>query len=46
MARLAKPADELVLQQIAGMVGGEGDAHEPYLACNAAARHSAQSTKI
>jgi hypothetical protein len=28
MALLAEPADELVLEEIAGMIGGECDAHE------------------
>src|SRR5579884_1342387 len=27
VAQLTKPADELVLEQIAGVVGGESDAH-------------------
>jgi len=27
VALLAKPANKLILEEIAGMVGGEGDAH-------------------
>jgi hypothetical protein len=29
MALLAQPPDELVLEEVSGMVGGEGDAHDP-----------------
>ena len=39
MSLLAEPMGELVLQEIAGMIGGEGDAHPGTLACHEAARH-------
>jgi hypothetical protein len=36
---LAQPADEFILELVTGMVGGEGDAHGAYLACNFRPRH-------
>jgi hypothetical protein len=39
MSLLAKPADELVLEKIAGMVGGECEAHGRLLAPQQRPRH-------
>jgi hypothetical protein len=39
MTMLTQPVGELVLEQITGMIGSEGDAHAAYLASNIAARH-------
>jgi hypothetical protein len=39
MTLVAQPTNEFVLEQVTGMIGGEGDAHARFLASNFAARH-------
>src|SRR5689334_11330683 len=40
---LAKPAHELVLKQVTGMISGKGDTHDQFLAANRARRHRAHA---
>ena len=39
MTLLAQPAGELILEDVASVIGGEGNAHGPYLASNRSVRH-------